>query len=237
MRYCIIFLTIILSGLCFGQDSATFSGNMSERKHRIAVARQSISELKDGVLLVRLDFQKKRIDYYTQYDNLREAEKIEAKQTKMNREIIDAFNTHFDFCQIVYFAQEDSRKLLNGDLDSIVFYNNNYEQDPTIDIGDKKWLVAEFGFIEQDITTYYGGTSHFPFNEEPSVLANEYGEKKNNISALVIRNIKFQQMRDPFPYYASYNFFGLVKKRYRIPVKKLNDRLHRYFSSNHISGE
>jgi len=229
-----------LLSLCFimfalisnAQEEATFPGNAEYRRQRKTAARKSIKELKAGVLLVRLDFQQRKIDYFTKYENFQEVERIQKKQSKINAEIADAFNTHYNFCEVYFFRMNDSRKLLQGKYDSVLFFNSQLEPDSSVNLEDRTWFVAEFGYIEQDTSIFYSGASPTPQNEDNPAGVTYYGGSKNNKSALVIRNDKFDQLRDPFPYYVGFNYFGSVKKRYRLPVQKLNRHLHNYFNNS-----
>ena len=233
MRILFIIAVVLLHAqLVYSQEPATIPGLIEHKKLRKQVALKSISELKDGVLLVRLDFQQRKIDYYTKYKNYKEVERIKKKQDKINTEIVAAFNELFDFCNVYFFRMSDSRKLLDGKYDSVVFYNNQLEPDTTVSMANKKWFVAEFGYIEQDTNYYYSSSTPTTSNSDNPEGIAYYGGSKNNKSALVIRDATFTQLRDPFPYYVGFNYFGSVKKRYRLPVQKLNKKLHNYYGNS-----
>ena len=226
----LIFLFLVLTSKA--QDRATIS-NLNENKlSRVEAAKANIVSLKRGVLLVRLDFHRREVAYYKKYNNTNEASKILAKQEKINREIIDAFNTYFTFCQVYYFDMEDSRKLLEGKIDSIVFYNNECVEDPRIKLNNTDWYIGEFGYIEQDTTVYYSGSTPTPHHDANPEGKTYYGGSKNSKPALVLRDQKFIQLRDPFPYYIGFSPFGSVYKRYRLPVKKMQAKLENYFNKN-----
>lgn len=237
MQFKILFLTFILTSTVFAQERATISKNKEDRDTRKEVSQRSIQELKEGVLLVRLDFQQRRIDYFEKYNNHKEVERVKAKQKKVNDEIRDAFNTYYTFSEVYYFAMSDSRKLLDGKLDSVTFYNGEGNVDSSLDLEEKDYYIAEFAFVEQDTATYYSGSAPTPNNPDNPEGKTYYGGSKNGRSALVIRNAKFQQLRHPFPYYAAYSYFGLVKKRYRLPVRKINSQLNNYLAkAKHVDG-
>jgi len=230
MRYITSFILLFIVSLTFAQERATVPGLIDHRKQRQAAAEKNIIALKEGVLLVRLNFQKQKIAYFEKYNNTKEVAKIKEKALKVNTEIIDAFNTYFKFCKVYFFAMDDSRKVLDGKLDEVSFYNKDGVEDPSIKYTGDNFFVGEFGYIEQDTTSYYKGSTPSTNNDKDPEGKTYYGGSKNNKSAFVIRDRNFIQLRDPFPYYVGYKYFGTLKSRYRSPIRKLNEKLVSYLS-------
>lgn len=207
---------------------ATLSTLKNDRKNRKLNSSENIFLLQNGVLLVRLDQQQRRIDYYTKYNNLKEAEKVKQKMLTENRAIIDAFRTYYKFCPLYFFAMEDTRTLLEKGPGAITFYNDSAQADPAIRPPDLAFFVAEFGFVSQDTTIYVSGRALDPSNESNPEGVRYYGGSKNTKPALVIFDNTMEQLRDPFPYYFGYSHFGRVKKRYRNPVMRWQELLDKY---------
>jgi hypothetical protein len=225
--------TLILFFLAFAwtlnaQEMATLKRLKTDRKHRKLTASENIFLLQNGVLLVRLDQQQRRIEYYTKYNNLKEAEKVRQKMLTENRAIIDAFRTYYTFSPLYFIAMEDTRTLLEKGMSAVTFYNDSALADPSIRPPDLDFFVAEFGFVSQDTTMYISGKAPDPSNESNPEGVRYYGGSKNTKPALVIYDNSMEQLRDPFPYYFGYSHFGRVKKRYRNPVLRWQQQLTKY---------
>lgn len=232
MRYVFLFSISQLFNLSFAQERATITTNSEYRQTQTEAAEKAIIELRTGALLVRLNFKLQEIAYYEKYQNFKEANKIKANALKTNTVIMDAFAKNFDFCPVYFFSMHDSRRILEGKLDSVIFYNTDGVPDTSIHMGAPAYLIAEFDAIEQDTTYYYKGTLN-DATKEDNIAQNKtyYGGDKYTISALVIRNRDFNQLRDPFPYYVKYAPNALIARRYILPVIKMNNKLKSYSGS------
>jgi len=199
--------------------SSTFSAN-AQKKNETGItvseireiklaekeaAKKAITVLSNGALLVRLNFKQKAIRHYEKFGNVKEAVRLRNKQIKINRNIIKAFNDLYSFSPIYFFAMEDSRMIVDGKHNELTFYDNNATADESIVLQSEDFLIAEFGMIEVDQSNNEGATT--------------------SMSALIVRSNDFVQLRDPFPFYSSYPGLGRVKKRYRMPVLRLQQRL------------
>ena len=231
MRYLILFFTFQLLNFSFGQERATIPSNIEYKQLQKKAAKKAIRELRTGVLLVRLNFNEKEIAYFEKYQNHTEANKIRTKNLQSNSAIIEAFTKNFDFCPVYFFSMSDSRKIVEGKLDSVIYYNASCVADSSIRPKASTYLIAEFGAIEQDTMYYYKGSLPDASKSDGKNNNSYYGGDKNPISALVIRNRDFYQLREPFPYYVNYAPHGSIARRYNIPVGKLNKKLKFYSGS------
>ena len=229
MRYFIFIFLFSYAMPVIGQERAKIATLKKAKEDRKSAAQENISKLKDGTLLVRLDFDKQKVNYFEKYKNFKEAEKVRAKAYKVNIEIIEAFRTNYKFSKVYYFAMDDSRKILEGKLDEVVFYDTMGVEDLSIRVENTDYFIAEFTYIEQDTSQYYSGSTPSTNNTNNPDGVAYYGGSKNNRSALVIRDKHFVQLREPFPYFAAYRHFGMVSKRYREPVRRLEEKLVKYF--------
>ena len=180
------------------------------QKNAFETAKKQINELKNGILLVRLDFKTKEIAYYEKHNNIAEANKIRAKQEAVNKEIMNAFQIYYSFSPVYYFSVEDSRKLLDEKYDEIQLLNAFGIKDTTVNLIEQPFFVAEFGFANQGLST--------------SDTEEQYSTKMT-INALVIRDYKLVELAEPFPYHVKYNMTASSKKRYLTPVKKWQAKL------------
>lgn len=221
---------VFLIGLSVSaQERAKIKDNIAYRKLQKAVAEESILKLKDGTLLVRLNMRQKEIAYYEKYGNTKGADKTRKKQLKQNTQITKGFSEHFNFCNVYFFAMEDSRLLLEGKVDSVKFYNPSLSVVDTLKLDPNNYFISEFGIVESDTVFYYKGTTPDPGSVNNPEGVSYYGDQKNSLPALIIRNKDFYQLKDPFPYYAGYNPGGNVNKRYANAIRKLNQRLNDYY--------
>ncbi len=204
-----LFFILLLFFVGHSQTNPTLKDYKKDREQEQKVAQKNILLMKEGVLLVRLDFKRKEIEYYEKYNNVKAAKKLKKKQQVLNQYIIHSFDSLFHFCPVYFFSSADSRKVLDGKMTDIIFYNNRCEPDTTIKWMENSFFIAEFGRIEGDTTL-----------SESSKLS---------AAALVIRDNKFQQLRDPFPYFSIYHEWGIKKKKYRMPVRKMNESLTIYY--------
>ena len=221
---------IFLVGLSVSaQERAKIKDNIAYRKLQQAAAEEGIVKLKDGTLLVRLNMRAKEIAYYEQFGNTKGADKTRKKQLKQNLQITKGFAEHFDFCQVYFFAMEDSRKLLEGKIDSVKFYNSSIAVIDSVNFDLNNYFISEFGVVESDTVFYYKGSTPNTGSVNNPEGVSYYGDQKNSIPALVIRNKEFYQFKDPFPYYAAFNPGGNVNKRYANSIRKLNIKLKNYY--------
>lgn len=217
VRYIPLFLFLISFG-SFSQTDPTIKDHKKDRVQEGKIARENILLMKKGVLLVRLNFKTKEVAYFEKHNNTKEANKIKMKQQLINQYIIEAIDSLFLFCPVYFFGEKDSRNVLEGKMDKVVFFNLKCEPDSSIKWKNESFFIAEFGRIE-------GGESL----EERSKLS---------ASAFVIRDARFQQLKDPFPYYSIYHELGIKKKKFRMPSRRMSESLEHFYSKvNEIQGD
>ena len=160
-------------------------------------AKEQISQLHNGILLVRLSTRKKSIAAMRKANKNELANKTENKLRKKNIEIISAFKSNFDFCPVYFFYSDYSKYVRKNQLDSVVFLNDSLQPDSNIKVANKKFLTAQFGTTEPDTKTYSSYT-HFDKGEKTTTY---YGGSALTLNALVMKNNQLEQLRKPFPYY------------------------------------
>lgn len=225
-----LFIVLILCVLpSYGQEAATVKNLKEARKQRQLSAAENIILLKDGVLLVRLDMQQRRIDYFTKYNNMEEVERVKAKMIEENKAIIAAFRSYYTFTPVYFFALEESETWLRYGKEQLTFYTDEVEPDPAIRPSSEVFFVADFSFIEQDTTAYLSAKTPTPNQENNPEGRTYYGGSKTTKPALVLRDDRLNQLRDPFPFFYGYTYFGRVEKRYRNPVMRWQKQLDDYY--------
>ena len=213
----LVFWVLISSGDVIAQDDL-------RRSERRAIAEQSIKQLKEGTLVLRLKSKRNKI---------REMKKVIAapdikpalrkrlekrlentikERDRYNQSLIDAFDEYYSFSNIYYIYDSSSVELKNGERSGI-FLDKNREVDPTIEIPEGDVFVLRTGNTDYSSTT--------------------------GIEALVVMNKELKDLQRPFPYYVRVHSIGrlftrifnprkLVLKDSKAIVQKLDANLNRY---------
>tara|TARA_R110002072_G_scaffold172042_1_gene325818 strand:+ start:13990 stop:14751 length:762 start_codon:yes stop_codon:yes gene_type:complete len=216
MKYVVIITLLFGAFVSYSQPNKYKKGQSQEQMNlqkdadwKLAI--ELIGQLKDGAILVALDFKKKEIAYFEKYENIKEATKIREEQQEINLQIMHSFDSLFTYCEVYFFDSDDLRHFVNKQIDSIKFYNKQCQIDNSIALSQDFFLVGNFGHVEQ-------------ISSSDSI----YNSSKNSLSAFVLRDENLVQLRNPFPFYSQFHPLGSVKKRYNMPVRKLQNRLESY---------
>lgn len=191
---------------------------------------QSIRELKDGVLVVRLRTQSNKIARLKEYiakepagsptasrlaAQLNETEEQVATE---NRLLAMAFREMYQFSEVLFVADTLAPRLDEQDPGAI-FLDENLQPDPSRSIGRRSFLVAGMG------TASYSDAA------------------AGNDESLVVYDRNFNRMEKPFPSYSSVTAISLLFKRltnsedevevfhYRKMVSRLDRRLNQYYQN------
>jgi hypothetical protein len=111
-------------------------------------AKQEIERLKAGVLLVKLKTGELQIKALQQAGNKQGAEELQVRLAEENKFIMQSFKRQFTFCPVLFFYSSDAEKILNKKM-SGYFLNEQLQPDTMLVLGSKPYLVAEFGFSDQ----------------------------------------------------------------------------------------
>lgn len=176
------------------------------------LARYNIQQLKNGALLVRLDFRTKAIEILQQSGNREAANQLKQIRKKENKEIMAAFKEYFTFCPVYFFPMDSTNAMAQGKKGGY-FLNDSLNVDPAISLKNTFFLVGEQGMLE---------TSLPPDKTRPDQEDVRRGLMSD---ALLIRNKDLELLRNPFPYYVHW---GDWEER----VTKLEKRLQRFYSQS-----
>lgn len=205
-KLCFFFCIMILIGIAgnvYAQHPDPSLMNKNEH------ARYCIENLKDGALIVRLNFKRKAINALEQSGNMAGAERIRLEQEQENLEIMAAFKSYYKFSPVYFISYDSTRAALNGKR-SGYFLNEQLQVDPSISMNKDFFLFAEHGMLETSL---------------PSDKTNSKQEKlrRGTIEeALVVRDQKMNLLRRPFPYFVR---FGDWDER----VIKLERRIRKFY--------
>ena len=142
------------------------------------------------------------------------ANKIEKRQQEFNKTIMDGFKGNFNFCPVYFFASENSMFIIKNQIDSVTFLSRDLKGDSSIRPTEKHLLTIEFADLQQDTTTNPG--------------------KLVGMNALIIKNLNFIQLRDPFPYYTrTFDSIFFLSRSPAKTIRRMNKKLTSYYSNYH----
>ncbi|MBE9466688.1 MAG: hypothetical protein IMY72_00005 [Bacteroidetes bacterium] len=231
---------IIIVLIIFFIPSIGLSQNKRKKKKKISSIEQTritsikqINNLHNGVLLVRLKTKKMSISALKEIGKNELAHKVEIKQSNLNKEIISAFRDNFDFCPVFFFYSDYSQNIRDKQFDKVVFLNDNLLSDNISTFDNRNFFTAEFGIIEQDTSKYYESYYYEKENSNYERHSKYYGGTNMGFGALIIKSNQFIQLRRPFPYYVrTFDSFPIKRKKSKV-VRKMNQRLHKFYNLNH----
>lgn len=218
----------LLSSLlgCFFLSVGLFAQPLS-REEALKAAESNIKALRDGVLVVRLESEAKKVaalEKMLDQEDLSASQKSRAKEQieetikqrdAINKGLVEGFREHYDFSE-VYFVYDTSFAAVVGGLSSGFFLNDSLEIQPSIELPGGTFFTARFGNSDAASTTRLE-------------------------DSLILMDAKGDDLQDPFPYYSwiftpkqlfKYNLLN-NKDKYRLHmidlVKKLDKRLQKYY--------
>ncbi len=219
---------------------------ISYRLYRKEMAKTDISRLKEGALLVRLKTSETKINALRKAGRENKALKAEAWQRTQNEKIVKAFTEQYTFSPVYFFYSNFSNQVREGDFAGI-FLNEKLEIDSTIELKEKTVFTVEYTAIKQDT---FVQLSHYELeqigNFRSKWVPRYYGQSNLGFKAFVLKNQNFEQMAEPFPYYARTNAPGIQKHpeqllfgfpliyflanpSYDAAVDALNRKLHQFY--------
>ncbi|HET6227942.1 MAG TPA: hypothetical protein VFF27_16780 [Bacteroidia bacterium] len=188
-----------------------------------------IKQLENGALLVRLKTSQNAISGLRARGMDKQADAVEKKQAWENQNIINAFREYYKFSPVYFFYSYDSHFIKNKSLDSVVFIDDQLHLDPSIKLNQQRFLVADFGVVEQDTATYF---DHYSLQSDGNYnvkqVKNYYGGPSFGYEGLIIRSEDLIQLRHPFPYFVRTHGSDLKKKLVNRVVRKMNKKLQKF---------
>ena len=107
----------------------------------LTAQESAISELKNGVLLVRLSTSQNQIDYLLKNGEEKEAKDLENKQKIENDLIMSSFETAYNFSPVYFFYSNNALDISKGNYQNFIF-DSNYL--PIVMDPGKKVFIAAF---------------------------------------------------------------------------------------------
>jgi hypothetical protein len=214
-----VFFALFLSSTIYSQPDTQPPSRLK--------AQERAKQLKEGALLVRLLSRESSAKKLRDRGLTAQADELLRRQAEKNKIYIDAFLEEYDFSKVYFFSSDDSPQVKSGDLQDVVFLDDNGNPDENISFASDYFLIAEFSKVT-------GGSAHgvqeYRLEKDSTGVVQKpvyYGGPNLGFSALVLMNDQFEQLEKPFPYYVRYSDgFSLFLKKPKAAVSKMNERLY-----------
>jgi len=194
----------------FGTFLTARGQGSDEEGDRNALARKWITELREGVLLVRLQTRSKSLERIRERGLEEKAEEIEAELKAENEAVVEAFREEYRFSPVYFFESQYSKLLKDRDFDQVEFFDVN-RKPVAPDLSKKPFFIAEFSRVEAD-------TAHYETTPDPG------------FGALVIKSDQFVQLDRPFPFYVrTYETLPILRRKPKKVVRKMNEKLFGFY--------
>jgi len=215
--------SVILGLLLFlsGNLSAQTLLNRSERTQR---ALEAIQTLNQGVLVVRIPSQRKKIERMEEEIFLAKDKDNEKKLRKRLQKTIEqrdaytkammkAFEQHYEFGPVL-MMYDSAWNTLKSNPDAAVFLSKELTIDPALSLGDRDFLLVRMGNLDPAFTS--------------------------GAEAMIVADSSGTDLYRPFPYYQQANTLGtFFKTLFNAPdaessnlnrmVKKMNKDLKKFW--------
>ena len=213
-----------------GNISAQYDANAQQygqtRAERSEAAIQAIESIKKGVLVFRLSSEVKKINEIDKLIEKAEAdgtkksrlEKLRSKTIKeaeeMNHGLYDAFENNFEFADVLFVYDTSIHNLYSG-VQSGYFLNKDLEVDPEINLDNRTFRVARFGWPFNKGSVY---KNIYVMDENNNDLARPFpnGVRTREWLVSIIRGGAFTNI---WKYYVR-NFEKKIKRFYYLAVSK-----------------
>lgn len=209
MKHLLILVFGLLPFLFFAQDP-TVRENIDLRQEDRSKARQDIYRLKNTALIVRIKTNSNKIDYYRKHGNDKEADKIYEQTWHFNKMLRTAIDSMFNFCPVFYFPDTFSMQIADNQFDKVQFYNENFQLTKDVQLIDSNFFVAEYAYT----------------------MDSERLETNMGVPAFVIMDHRFNQLREPFPYYSKFSDRSVNINKLCSRIKTLNEQLLQFLNKN-----
>jgi len=210
MKFRFFLICIISVVICFGQTTQT---------------KKQITDLKNGILFVRLSTREKTVEDLKKMGKTRAAEEIRNEQEIKNKKIVEAFKTNFKFCEYRFFYSQYSNEIQNRNFKFMIF-DKDLKPDSDFNLNGRPFFVAEFGVLQADTARTFRDTkiqSTANFNVESTPIYSQ--NSPNKIYALIIKDNNYVQLKYPFPYYV--NAYNTDRA-----VRKMNQKLNSFYNKS-----
>lgn len=191
-----------------------------------ATAYSHIKQLKNGILLVRLQTFEMTIEALRNRNNEEKAQEVAKMISKKNSQIIKAFEENFSFCGVLFFYSGFSDSIRKESYKHINFFGDTNKINQLKTNGFSRVFTADVNYLKGEqnkmFQGYYLQRSASGVKRVPYYLRGP----DMGFEALRIMNTDFNQLSRPFPYYErTLSSLPLFGKRMSKIVKAMNENL------------
>jgi hypothetical protein len=213
-------------------DKELFKQKDYELREKVSV--QEIKELKKTAILVSLYSYRNRLRALEGEEYAYRRSRIIEERNTRNIRIIEAFEKYFDFCDVYYFYNSDTKKIKDGNFEG-VFVNEKLEKDTSITFNLDHFMVARIGYAERDTVFAKSHADVYKngFNNADGYATTSIGYSDVKYYGLFVMNQNFEFVSKPFPSFIRQKLF-FVKLPVSSMVGSLNKRLYNYYNSQRL---
>lgn len=210
----------------------TIDENLFKKDQRVTRHKKSdvkINELRNAAMLVSLRSYKKQIEAYREKGNEKMAQHIEFKRDELNRSIVDAFVSEFDFCPVYFFYNSDSKKIKERNFEN-VFVNLDLKVDSLIEFDLETFMIGSLGFSVTDTNVSYSYVDVYKngYNNAAGYARSSMVESDISHYGFSIMDKDFNYIEKPFPRFVN-GYFLVVRKSIPKIVIKVNEKLYKFY--------
>ncbi len=202
MRFIAIVLLFFLPFTLDAQEKGKHKRRIL-KEQKLKAAKEHASQLKSGVLLVRLKAHQKKIDAWTKAGKEKEAQQLMAERDEVNRAIVHSLRQHYKFSEFYFFYDYNSKKVVAGNFDGVLL-NDSLLPDASIVVDERSYYVMDAGKINYKNM----GTDQIGF---------------------CILDKELQQLAPPFPYEVAKKEGFIFRRTYRELAILMNERLNDFY--------
>ena len=179
------------------------SSSCASYKAKKLIAKDHISQLSKGILLIRIDGRDRKIQLLQQAGNHEEAQKLKEKIQDRNQRLITAFKNHYFFSDFCFYPNTKREVIKYHDYSSVYDYDYNlcdFDED----------IPIYFMFFESELSLF----------RTPSFVIYE------------IKDNKIMRLEKPFPYKFRTSTFFIYENNLEVGVKNMDRILENYLYKN-----
>jgi hypothetical protein len=192
------------------------------KEDKTAKLIKEIRAINEGVLLVRLRSNSRKIEALHKALRHKDAHQEELKQNHLNKEIVRSFKDYYSNSKVYFFFSSNSNLVVEKKFSVPFFLNDSLKVDSTIILDkDTKFVIAEFSSSQQRLGTPVkisgNGRKDKPTSTDGLPL---------RFSALRLMDDRFEQLSKPLPRHVrTYQTIPFLRRSVEKSVKRLDAKL------------
>lgn len=244
MRILILIMVLLLTAVAVQAQNRSKATDLSKQEYVISQAEmdttplrdkasQTLRNLRNGAVIVRLKTNLKSIEAYRKAGQTVIADRIESDRKKQNQKMYRSFENNFLFCKVYFIYANETEEFNKGNRK--IFLNENLQHDSTIIFTDTNFVFCEYGSVESfskfdDYKAPTAGTGGLGTHIDP--ITNRLQDSVTfrtstspaTTSGLIFLDKELHQLHRPFPFVE-----GVYMDNYDAPIRMLNRDMERAY--------